>query len=210
MLDGNPISRPTLSSTSTTSVPRKEKRGSNAGEKPEKVSTIVRTRSLRPVDNWSCTKSIAQVSFGPRFRSATTFRSLPFSSSSCFSRRLHRHRLRPGRCRGREQAMAPSRRSVASQGAEARRIHGRSRGRRTGLHELPERSPAENPLHQSARTPQWRDQAAHRCCRHLRLVGALLLEQNDEWAVQCGRYMSLETIAALSDDPIVKLPAVAA
>jgi putative transposase len=43
-----------------------------------------------------------------------------------------------------------------------------------------------------------------------RLVGALLLEQNDEWAVQRGRYMTLETIAPLSDDPIVKLPAVSA
>ncbi len=42
-----------------------------------------------------------------------------------------------------------------------------------------------------------------------RLIGALLLEQNDEWAVQRGRYMSLETIAPLSDDPIVKLPAIA-
>jgi hypothetical protein len=40
-----------------------------------------------------------------------------------------------------------------------------------------------------------------------RLVGALLLEQNDEWAVQRGRYMTLETIAPLSDDPIVRLPA---
>jgi putative transposase len=43
-----------------------------------------------------------------------------------------------------------------------------------------------------------------------RLVGALLLEQNDEWAVQRSRYMTLETIANLSDDPFVKLPAVAA
>jgi transposase-like protein len=44
----------------------------------------------------------------------------------------------------------------------------------------------------------------------IRLVGAILLEQNDEWTVQRGRYMSLETIAPLSDDAIVKLPAVAA
>ncbi len=42
-----------------------------------------------------------------------------------------------------------------------------------------------------------------------RLVGALLMEQNDEWAVQRARYMTLETIAPLSDDPIVMLPAVA-
>jgi hypothetical protein len=34
--------------------------------------------------------------------------------------------------------------------------------------------------------------------------------QNDEWAVQRARYMTLETIGSLSDDPILKLPAVAA
>jgi hypothetical protein len=39
-----------------------------------------------------------------------------------------------------------------------------------------------------------------------RLVGGFLLEQNDEWAVQRARYMTLETIAPLSDDPFVKLP----
>src|SRR3546814_5289725 len=33
-----------------------------------------------------------------------------------------------------------------------------------------------------------------------RLVGAILLEQNDEWAVQRTRYMTLETIAPLRDD----------
>ena len=43
----------------------------------------------------------------------------------------------------------------------------------------------------------------------VRLVGAILLEQNDEWAVQ-RRYMSLETLGALSDTPTVSLPAVAA
>jgi hypothetical protein len=41
-----------------------------------------------------------------------------------------------------------------------------------------------------------------------RLVGAILLEQNDEWAVQRGRYMTLETIAPLGD-LAVSLPAIA-
>ncbi len=43
----------------------------------------------------------------------------------------------------------------------------------------------------------------------VRLVGAILLEQNDEWAVQRARYMTLETMAPLSDDAPVSLPAVA-
>ncbi|MEY9586975.1 transposase-like protein [Sinorhizobium fredii] len=43
----------------------------------------------------------------------------------------------------------------------------------------------------------------------VRLVGAILLEQNDEWAVQRARYMTLETISQMSDDPLISLPAVA-
>jgi putative transposase len=42
----------------------------------------------------------------------------------------------------------------------------------------------------------------------VRLVGAMLLEQNDEWAVQRARYMTLETIAQMSDDATVMLSAV--
>jgi putative transposase len=42
----------------------------------------------------------------------------------------------------------------------------------------------------------------------LRLIGALMLEQNDEWAVS-RRYMSLESLSTLSDDPVLRLSAVA-
>ncbi|MCO5965429.1 transposase [Sinorhizobium meliloti] len=46
------------------------------------------------------------------------------------------------------------------------------------------------------KTPQWRNQPTHRGGWHfserreaiVRLLGALLLEQNDEWAVQRARY----------------------
>jgi transposase-like protein len=40
----------------------------------------------------------------------------------------------------------------------------------------------------------------------VRLIGALLLEQNDEWATQRARYMTLETIAPMSDTALVRMP----
>ncbi len=43
----------------------------------------------------------------------------------------------------------------------------------------------------------------------VRLIGAILLEQNDEWAVS-RRYMSLETLAGLCDDPAVRSKAIPA
>jgi putative transposase len=38
-----------------------------------------------------------------------------------------------------------------------------------------------------------------------RLVGTLLLEQNDEWTVQRARYMTLESITQTGDDAAVSL-----
>jgi transposase-like protein len=62
-----------------------------------------------------------------------------------------------------------------------------------------------------------RYQAPRRCRRIfpneeavVRLIGALLLEQNDEWAMQRARYMALETISPLSDTNNVSLPELAA
>jgi len=43
----------------------------------------------------------------------------------------------------------------------------------------------------------------------VRLVGALMLEQHDEWAV-ARRYMTLESLATVSDNPLISLPGVAA
>ena len=43
-----------------------------------------------------------------------------------------------------------------------------------------------------------------------RVVSAILVEQNDEWAVQRARYMTLESIALTSDNVSIKLPEAAA
>ena len=86
-----------------------------------------------------------------------------------------------------------------------------------GLHELSQRPQAEdpqpNPLERLNGEIKRRTEVVSIFPNDeaiIRLVGAILLEQNDEWAVQRARYITLETIAPLSDDPRVKLPAVAA
>jgi putative transposase len=43
----------------------------------------------------------------------------------------------------------------------------------------------------------------------MRLVGAILLEQNDEWQLQ-HRYMTQETMITLGEEPIVALATIAA
>ena len=97
-------------------------------------------------------------------------------------------------------------------------LMGRRRGRRVGLHGV---SPSSTAPSCTAPT-RWRRLNGEIKRRSdvvgifpneaavTRLIGALLLEQNDEWAVQRARYMSLETIAPLSDDLAVSLPPLAA
>ena len=57
--------------------------------------------------------------------------------------------------------------SAQAQGSQARRLDGRGRGRCAGLHELLGTASRQAALDQPHRTPQRRDQAAHRRRRHL-------------------------------------------
>ena len=116
-------------------------------------------------------------------------------------------------------------RPAAAQSAQTRRPDGSGRSRRPCLHELSQ-EPAlakagdhrpkihsTNPLERLNGEVKRRTEVVAIFPNEAaitRLIGAILLEQNDEWAVQRARYMTLETIAPLSEDPIVKLPAVTA
>ena len=66
-----------------------------------------------------------------------------------------------------DRAVAHRRRSAASEVPEALRTDGWRRGRRAGLHELPEGPSHADPHDQSAREAQRRDQTPHRCRRNL-------------------------------------------
>ena len=95
---------------------------------------------------------------------------------------------------------------------EARHPDGRGRGGRARLHALPRPAPRQAALHQPARAAERRDQAPHQVvgifpneAAITRLVGAILMEQHDEWAVQRRRYMPLESVESIGDDPIVSI-----
>ena len=80
---------------------------------------------------------------------------------------IHRHRLRPGRCRAGPCPVAPRCRPAQAKAAQAGNPHGSGRDRRARLYELPGPAPRQAPLHQPAGAPQRRDQAAYRGRRHL-------------------------------------------
>ena len=131
--------------------------------------------------------------------------------------RLHRHRLRPGRRRGRQERngarvadqLRPKLPKLAAFMDEAEpdvlAYMTFPHRHRTKLH-------STNPLERLNGEIKRRTDVVGIFPNEdaiTRLVGAILLEQNDEWAVQRARYMTLETIAPLSDDPTVSLPAIA-
>jgi putative transposase len=108
------------------------------------------------------------------------------------------------------------RRRAPREAAQARRHDGCLPRRWPRLHDLPRehwaRIASTNPLERVNREIKRRadvigifpnDDAI------IRLVGALMLETNDEWAV-ARRYMSLESLARVTENPNVRLPAVAA
>ena len=59
------------------------------------------------------------------------------------------------------------------------------------------------------RQPEQDTRSTYPSRNNVQTNGATSLEQNDEWTVQRARYMTLETIAPLSDDAIVNMPVLA-
>ncbi len=107
-------------------------------------------------------------------------------------------------------------RRAARARAQARRADGRFAGLRACLHRLPQGALAPiastNPLERLNGEIKRRSNVVgifQNDRAVIRLVGALMLEQNDEWA-DGRRYMSPESLAPVSNHPLVKLPGVAA
>jgi putative transposase len=130
--------------------------------------------------------------------------------------RLHRHSVCPGRRRGRANPVAQGRRPAPPQAAQTCRLPRRGRDRCARLHDLSAQHRTKlhstNPIERLNGEIKRRTEVVGIFPNDdaiTRLIGAILLEQNDEWAVQRARYMALETIAPLSDDPSVSITAIA-
>ncbi len=119
-----------------------------------------------------------------------------------------------GRTGGRKHPVAQCRRPDQTEGAKTCQSHGQCRAGRARLHDLSQAALGQT----SFDKPDPNDSMARSSAAQVggifpndeaivRLVSALLLEQNDEWAVQRSRYLTLETIATMSDDPLISLPA---
>lgn len=130
-------------------------------------------------------------------------------------RRRHRQRVCLGGRHRCQRAGAQGRRSVARQAADACCSRGRGGEQRARLHGRPKGGSHQIPLNQPARPPARRGEATECYARHLarlkcantRLLGAILTERNDGWAVQRARIMGAKTIAAVRNNAPVGLPA---
>ena len=131
--------------------------------------------------------------------------------------RLGRHRICPGRRRSRSQAMARGRRSGPAAGAKAVKAVDDAEADVLAYMGFPAQHRAK--LHSTNPLERLNGEIKRRSdvvgifpneAAVTRLIGVLLLEQNDGWAVQRARYMTLETIAPLSDDLTISMPALAA
>lgn len=114
--------------------------------------------------------------------------------------RINRHRL--------------SRDKAEIAGDEAGNHHGRGQRRHFGLDIVPETTVHQAIFDEPERARDGREQLPHKRCRHLSqrgvyLVGALLLERNDESSVYGARYTTLETLAPMSEVASIYLTAVA-
>jgi len=115
-----------------------------------------------------------------------------------------------------ENDMEASGRSAPAQSAEAVRADGRRRHRLARLYDLPQGVPHEAARHEPVK--RLIGEIKRRTdvvgifpngVAIIGLAGAILLGQDDEWAVQRALYMTLKTVCQLSDDPLITLPPLA-